>query len=543
VDVSHKNELESPEMSYSPGCEEMFDSEKRSDYRIGIYVRESRDDYEENYETIETQRDLIIDFAVKNNLGEVVRVYIDDNVSGSAFEREGLQLMKDDVAQGNIDLLLLKDLSRLGRNNAKTLLLLDFIEEHGVRVITLDGRYDSLKDNDTVGIDTWYNERYIRDISRKIRTNIRFKIQRGEYLGNAPFGYKKSEVEKNRLCIDENTAFIVKEIYRLYREGYGYQYISNYLNSKGFPPPSAKKGLGNSGSKWNAVAVQRILSNRVYVGDTVQGVSEKISFKSKKTRRLPPGRWVINKNTHEAIISRKEFEEVQRIRNEKRKGSGSHKGTIHMFRGILYCGKCNSIMFARVRENRPVGYICSNYAKYGKKACSSHHISERDLLGIMLSELEPIFEDESIRIKAEKKLEEILCKSGGKENEIARLKEKLQLKQRQQDTLYFDKLERKISEQMFLRLNAGIEKSIAQLSSEIERLKAFQDEGRKGEELIDKALKEFVQNGFTNEMIKFLVDRIMIYDPDDMMAERDSEDMEYQNAGGGGAVVIYFNFS
>jgi len=115
----------------------------------------------------------------KNGLGEIKSIYIDDNVSGSGFERRGIYELKRDVMEGKINLLVLKDLSRLGRNNAKTLLFLDFLEENGVRVVTFDGRYDSLKDNDIVGIETWFNERYILDISRKIRANLRFKIQKG----------------------------------------------------------------------------------------------------------------------------------------------------------------------------------------------------------------------------------------------------------------------------------------------------------------------------------------------------------------------------
>ena len=156
-------------------------------YRVGIYVRESRDDNEENYETIETQRDLLSDFVTRNNYGEVYRVYIDDNVSGSIFERDGIEQLKSDILAKKVTMLVVKDLSRLGRNNAKTLLFLDYLEEYGVRVITFDGKYDSQKDNDTVGIETWFNERYIRDISKKIRTNLRFKIEKGEYIGHAPF--------------------------------------------------------------------------------------------------------------------------------------------------------------------------------------------------------------------------------------------------------------------------------------------------------------------------------------------------------------------
>ncbi|WP_242973350.1 recombinase family protein [Clostridium thermosuccinogenes] len=531
-----------PKISSVSRCEDMLREEKRHDYKIGIYVRESRDENEENYETIETQRDLLLDFVSKSNLGKVFRVYIDDNVSGSAFEREGLQAMREDVVQGYIDLLIVKDLSRLGRNNAKTLLLLDFLEEYGVRVITFDGRYDSARDNDTVGIDTWYNERYVRDISRKIRANIRFKIQKGEYLGNAPFGYKKSELEKNKLCVDETTAFIVREIYALYREGYGYKYIADILNSKGYPSPSSKKDGAHSRSGWNAVAVQRILGNRVYVGDTVQGISEKISFKSKKTRRLPPSRWVITKNTHEAIISREEFEEVQRIRKEKSINSGSHKGTLHVFKGILYCGRCGSVLFARVRKNRPTGYICSNYAKNGKKACTSHHVNEMELCGILMKELEMILSDGDIRKRVAEKLDEFTFKSNDTTSQIERLEESLAVKQKQQDTLYMDKLEGKITEQMFLRLNASIERKISQISDEIERLKKIQDKTQKGAELIREALDEWKNDSLTNEMIKLLVERIVVFDPEDDMAEAITVNMDKNINTDNGVIVIYFNY-
>jgi len=130
-------------------------------YKIGIYVRESRDDNLENYETIETQRDLLINYANSNIAGEITCVYIDDNVSGTIFDREGIKQMENDIMGKKIDLLLLKDLSRLGRNNAKTLLFLDYLEENGIRILTQDGRYDSLKDNETVGIETWFNEHYV----------------------------------------------------------------------------------------------------------------------------------------------------------------------------------------------------------------------------------------------------------------------------------------------------------------------------------------------------------------------------------------------
>lgn len=290
-------------------------------YEIGIYVRESRDDNEENYDTIETQRDLLIDYVKRTGLGNIREVYLDDNVSGSAFDRAGLERLKEDVEKGRINLVLLKDLSRLGRNNAKTLLFLDYLEEYGVRVLTFDGRYDSTDDNDTVGIETWANERYIKDISRKIRASLKYKISKGDYIGSAPFGYKKSSAEKNRLCIDEEKAEIVRQIFKLYRKGYGYSSVARMLEGRGLRAPGG-------GSSWSGIAVRRIIDNRVYTGDTVQGVSEKLSYKSKKTRRLPAADWTITPGTHEAIISKEEFFEAQKLRQQRKKGASPHKNTL-----------------------------------------------------------------------------------------------------------------------------------------------------------------------------------------------------------------------
>lgn len=128
--------------------------------RIAVYVRESRDENEENIETIETQRNLLIEYAKVNKLGRVFKIYIDDNISGTTFDRPGIRELEQDILKGHINILLVKDLSRLGRNNAKTLVFLDFLEENGVRVITADGRFDSSTDGDLVGIETWFNERY-----------------------------------------------------------------------------------------------------------------------------------------------------------------------------------------------------------------------------------------------------------------------------------------------------------------------------------------------------------------------------------------------
>lgn len=445
--------------------------------------------------------------------------------------------MKNDISKGTINLLVIKDLSRLGRNNAKTLMFLDYLEENGVRVITYDGRYDSLKDNDTVGIDTWYNERYIKDISKKIRANLRFKIQKGEYIGNSPFGYSKSQNEKNKLIVNEDEARVVKEIYQLYQEGWGYSRISGYLNQKGCPSPSK--------STWNPVGVRRILCNRVYIGDTVQGISEKVSFKSKKTRRLPKDRWVITENTHEAIIGKEEFYKVQGMMSEKQTVSGSHKGVIHFFRGIVYCGRCGSVMFARARKDRPMAYICSSYSKNGRSACTSHHIREEVLVDIVVEDILNLIEKAAIDSEFTKRCEELFSKDDSK-IESEKLDKQLGLKLKQQEMLYLDRLEGKISEDLFMRMNKQLEDKVELIRAEIEGIKKRSTVLMGGTEIIGMLRNQLRACKITNEMIKAVVGKVVVFDIGDKYPAEiwgdlmTIEDRERLSEFGG--VVVEYNY-
>lgn len=507
-------------------------------YHIGIYVRQSRDENEENLETIETQKRLLIDFVAKNNLGTIYRTYIDDNVSGAGFERDALEELKRDVLSCTINLIVLKDLSRLGRNNAKTLLFLDFLEEYGVRVITSDGRYDSLKDNDTVGIDTWYNERYIRDISKKIRANLRFKIEQGEYIGNAPYGYVKSVNEKNKLVVDARTAVVVKEIFRLYKKGHGYAAIANMLNGKGCPSPSSK----NSDipiTPWNQVSVQRILCNRVYIGDTVQGVSEKISFKNKKTRRLPFDKWIITTNTHEPIVTNEEFEEVQKLRAKKRSNQGYNRNVSHLLSNMLYCGKCGKAMYVRVRKDRPVGYICSSYSKNGSEACSSHYVTEQTIIDVITDELLEMLSNQELIDSFSIQYSSIEEERKKRYDLLQKLEQQIVAKQKQQDVLYLDRLEAKISEQLFSRMNKSIEDRIGSLKQEREKI---YDEEKKQQDkihIIENLINKIRTQGINKNIIELMVSRIVVYDSNDNCEAVNLNKDETKN----GMIVIEYNFN
>jgi len=477
-------------------------STKNPPKNVAIYVRISRDDGMENYESLETQKSLLLDFVRKNSLGTIAGIYEDDNISGSSFDRPGLESLKRDIDAGLIDLLVIKDLSRLGRNNAKTLTFLDYLEEKGVDLITSDGRYQSLRDNDIVGIESWLNERYIKDLSVKIRQTLRHKIQRGEYIGNAPYGYMKNPAGSNSLIINPDEAPIVKNIFQLYTEGQSLRAIAQHLNSLGIPSPGSRK---KPGSRWNPSTIMRILSNRVYLGDTIQGVSEKISYKSRKTRRLPPSQWVLTPNTHEPIVDRDLFEKAARLRQQRRSGAGNHKGRLHLFKGLLFCGDCGSPMYARMRRDRPMAYCCSNYMKNGSSACSSHHVRESDLLKQVLQLVLDMLEDEEAVKGAVEMLEgdALFTYSPVKYRErLLSLEKKLEGLFKQQEILYFDKLEGRVSYEFFDRIWKHIDDRIKKCKEDIAEIKRNLSE----EAIADKKYWRRVIDAFKIDVTNSLCD-------------------------------------
>lgn len=388
--------------------------------------------------------------------------------------------------------------------------------------------------------DCRYNERYVRDISRKIRANLRFKIEQGEYIGNAPYGYVKSVNERNKLVVDERTATVVREIFTMYKKGYGYAAIANMLNVKGYPSPSSK----NSDipiTPWNQVAVQRILCNRVYIGDTVQGVSEKISFKNKKTRRLPFDRWIITTNTHEPIVKNEDFEEVQKIRGKKRSNQGYNRNISHLLSNMLYCGKCGKAMYVRVRKDRPVGYICSSYSKNGSECCSSHYVTEQAIIDVISDELlemlsnRELIDSFSLRYSNEEE-------DRKKRVEMAqRLEQQIISKQKQQDILYLDRLEAKISEQLFIRMNKNIEERINSLRKEKEGL--YEEEKKQQDKMhvVENYINRIKSQGINKSIIEQMVNRIIVYDSSDRteLQHIGISEEEINN----GLIVIEYNFN
>lgn len=468
----------------------MVEQNKRS--KVGIYARISRDE-DKSYESITNQIDGLTRFAKENQL-HIADIYADDNVSGYLFnQRPEFNRMKADLENDKINTILCKDLSRIGRNNARTLLFLEEMALNDKRVILVDDRYDSFNEEDQtrgdfLPINSFVNEIYVKDISRKVRFSIKEKQLQGTLLIRSTFGYRK---DGERLIVDEVTSAIVKEIFQLYRDGYGYRKIANILNEKDYPTPSEVDNTKRQTTKiWNATHVNRILKNEIYTGVYQTRKTVRKSIKSKQFHKIPEDEWIRIENHHEAIIPKEEFALVQNIiekRNKNHIRAGGSK--INLFAGLIFCHECNSPMFCIKNERFATHYQCGNYYKYGTKVCSSHRIMEKVLIAEILYETMKIIKsikkslastDESLRLKAETQKNFT--------GHIDRLKKTIHNKKKDKMLIYKDKIKGIIDEEMYLELTREIDINLRTLEKQLVEYQRLQKES----ESSDKTYKEWL---------------------------------------------------
>lgn len=388
--------------------------------RAGRYVRLSRKDGDkEESDSIANQKELIRAFAQDKPDIEIKETYEDDDYSGVNFDRPGFQRMMEDIRSGKIDCVIVKDLSRLGRNYIETGKLLErFFPFMNVRFIAINDAYDSKHHNAQtdsliIPFKNLINDTYCADISKKIRSQFEVRRQNGEYIGSfAAFGYLKAKDEtgRNQLVIDENAAPIIRDIFQWKIEGQSAQGIADKLNTLGVPSPLEYKRQCGSNyttvfgkaarSKWTAVAVGRILRNDLYVGVLTQGISTTANYKIKQRIQREASEWARVEGTHEAIISAEDFSLVAGLlKSDTRSAPGSH--SLYLFSGLLYCGDCGrSLVRKPAAKGKYASFVCSTY-KHDKKMCQSHSISERIVS-------EAVFETLTLHIRECVELERML---------------------------------------------------------------------------------------------------------------------------------------
>ena len=376
-----------------------------------LYLRLSRDDGDkEESNSITGQRELLRDFIRNRPELREYAVRIDDGFTGSNFERPDFKKMMEDVKEGRTNCIIVKDLSRFGRNYLDAG---EYIEKIfpflGVRFIAVNDNYDSLgeksaSDDLVIPFKNLINEAYCRDISVKVRTQLEIKRKSGQYIGAfAVYGYMKDETDKNRLIVDEYAADIVRDIFAWKLDGMSPQDIAVRLNQSGIlSPMEYKKSLGmrfatsfkaNAQAAWSANSVLRILKNPVYIGVLTQGKETTPSYKVRKRIIKPEDEWAVIPDSHEPIVRREDFETVQKVLTLDTRRSPDDSN-VQLFSGMVFCGECGASM---VRKTVPSGnkkyvyYVCSAHKQ--DKSCSSHGIRDKALEEVVLETVKQYIRD------------------------------------------------------------------------------------------------------------------------------------------------------
>ena len=507
-------------------------------YDADVYLRLSKEDGDKKEsDSITNQRELILEFLKSREDIRIHEVRVDDGYSGVNFERPAFQQMLEDIKAGKVNCVVTKDLSRFGRNHIEVGKYIEKIFPYlGVRFIAVNDNYDSLT-NDTqtnniiIPFKNLINDAYCRDISIKIRSNLEVKRKRGDFVGPfAPYGYRKSEEDKNKLEIDEEAAEVVRSIFRMYLQGSNAYKIAEKLNKKNIlTPMDYKKENGsafytgfkkNLKSQWTHMHVLRILGNPVYTGTLVQGKETTPNYKVKKKVKRDQSKWSQVENTHDAIIPSVDFQNAQeQLQMDTRTGTAKEK--IYYLSGIVKCGDCGANM---VRKTVPSGkrkfiyYVCGSH-KGNKDICSSHSINAEALEESVLKLLNHQIKNVTDLGRILDKLEDAQIRKVEMEKrnrQITKKKEEVQKYNHLRLDLYEDYKEGLITKEEYLELKEIYEKRAKALEQSLEAMEVQMAFGADREK--DKCgwINEFKKYGYlgclSREVIVSLIEQILVYE-------------------------------
>lgn len=461
-----------------------------SQFNAGIYIRLSQEDtdkkYESDSESVINQRTLLINYVKENNFN-LIDEYVDDGYTGTDFDRPAFKRMLEDIKNKKINLVIVKDLSRFGRDHVMTGYYTEtFFPENKIRFISVLESIDTFKNqasNDSATFIQAFNDFYSKQNSIKIKRALDDKRKDGKFIGSLPpFGYIRDPEDKGHLIPNKDVAHIVTEIFTLRSNGVGVSDITTKLNEKKYPTPSAYKGTKFSSrlienSEWNISSVKKILSNRVYCGDMVQKKQAKVSYKSKKKITLPKNMNFIVENTHEPLIDKQTYDYVQvlirsRIKNSKIKTNRSKR----LFEGLLFCKECTKRLSVNYRSSIDYWSInCNRYSRDPMRGrCYSHFFPydylEEQLLAEFNKILNTYFKNLDINELNNEVSKRVKTETMDYNKALSSLetdKEKLLYKL---SSLYDDKLDGVVSAIAYKEMSLKIEKDIENINNSMEEL-------------------------------------------------------------------------
>ena len=453
-------------------------------YNVGLYIRLSRedDDKVEMSESITNQKSLLLQYVRENNL-RVYDIYIDDGYSGTTFDRPGFNRLIRDCENKLVNMVITKDMSRLGRDYIKTGYYLEkYFPEHNIRYIAITDNIDTYlnnSNNDIAPFKAIMNDYYAKDISKKIKSSLRAKQKEGKWVGSrCPYGYDKDINNKNHLVINEEQAGIVRYIFDLSLNGLTCFKIANKLTLENIKTPAQyynfnwKNNYNMNMGKWHPKTIKDILTNRLYTGDLVQNRRSKVNYKIKKVVYNKECDYIVVPNTHEAIIDKELFDRVQSLipknvgRNEKREN--------HLLDGLLYCGECNhriSVSPRRKIDNRCYT-VCNYYRTYLKQKVCTMHSNNYDILEDKILEL---LKEYCLKYMDKKSiLNRVINTNNDKQNNlkyIKNLEKEISNINDNLDSIYIDRLNKNISKEQFNRVKIKLETELNIKLDKIKELK------------------------------------------------------------------------
>lgn len=376
---------------------------KQQHYKAALYCRLSVDDGNFGGSvSIETQKILLEQYCKDHKITDY-KFYCDDGCSGTNFDRLSFKKMLSDIDEGKINLVIVKDLSRFGRNYVEAGMYVQRFTDSNIRFIAADDNYDSLVNSDDLlfPIKNVVNEMYARDVSKKTKAAKKAKARDGQFIGSkAPFGYKIDPNDRHHLIVDEPAAQVVKRIFRLASEGVGYNKMAKIFREEKVLTPIAYFNLNNPDYfksdywrkefDWHVTSIRAILNNEVYLGKLVYGKQRNKSMKSKEKVRNPKEDWIVVENCHEPIITQELWDTVHKILNAKHRPAKA--GEVQMFAGLLYCSDCGHCLTYSQKQRKDGSYhgaySCWMYKTHGKEYCASHYITFDTIYELVLIDIQ-----------------------------------------------------------------------------------------------------------------------------------------------------------
>ena len=500
-------------------------------WKAGLYIRLSREDGDKDEsDSVSNQRMLLREYSAKLPDVEVADYFIDDGWTGTNFERPGFIRLMEQIKKGSLNCIIVKDLSRFGRNYIEVGNYLEQIFPFmGVRFISIADSLDSYgnpgqMNTIMIPFKNLINDEYCRDISNKVRSSLDSRRRSGKFIGSfSAYGYVKDPDNKGELLVDESVAPIVKNIYEWFLDGLGAITIAKKLNDMGIPSPSEYKRMcglrykvADSSVKgpvmWGYSAVKRILQNRMYCGDLVQGVMRVTSYKVKKLQRVPEDEWMVCENHHEGIVDRETFDKVQRIFETDTRMT-QEQGRVTMLGGFMRCADCGRAM-NRHKNVHSYGtyhyFVCSTYKKVSKNVCSRHSIRADYVENAVL---EAIQAQVAMAVKMDEVLQELGKNESAKRDTVMldrvlgeKVREIEKLSRIKED-LYMDWKSNILSKEEFISMKQRYTEDIERMQDEVLTLR---EEIKKQSDIKNFRRNNFVESFKKHQNIEYLTREVLL---------------------------------